>query len=385
MNTILARTVALVAAGVFALAGCADTEASVTPTRTTTDASETPNPTPTPSGEEETFLPFPAGAVIGVALPDSTERWTRVGSRFEAELAAAGFTPDVRYTADNFATSEQQEQILDMVDEGAKVIIVSAVDGTQLGPQLEAAKAAGVTVIAFDRLVYDTEAVDFYISYDMHIVGQLQAKALLRGLEERAPSQSQYTIELFSGSPDDPAADWFFDGAMSVLEPKIDDGTLVVVSDQTDRGETSTENWNSEYSGVRMENLLSSYYRSTTLDGVLAPNDGVALSVIEACHAFGAPIPVVTGQDSMADSVVSIMKGEQYMTLDKSMLPLVDHSVEMVQDLQKGTSPEVNDSHTYDNRAKTVRAYLLSPVTVTKENAAEVYKDNPDLYPLTQP
>ena len=381
MITIPARTVALVAAGLLALAGCTPSEPP------SPSASATPSATPSasPSPSVATFEPFPADAIIGVALPDTTATWLRVGAKFEADLAAAGFTPDVRYTADNVDVAQQQGQITEMVDEGAKVIIVAAVDVTAISAQVEAAKAEGVTVIAFDRLISDTDAVDFYVAYNMHLVGGLQAEALLAGLHANVLDQATYTIEVFSGSPDDPTADWFFEGAMAVLQPKIDDGTLVVVSGETLRGQTATANWDPANSRARMDGLLSTYYSGTTLDGVLAPNDIVAQSVIQACQAVGAPIPVITGQDSTPEGVASVMSGAQYMTVYESLLALVGPAVIMVQDLQQGNAPTVNDSTTYDNGVKLVPSFLLVPVVVTQGNAAAAYLDNPDLYPLTQP
>ncbi len=383
MNTFLARTVGLVVAGLLALAGCTPPDATSPSASAGASAGATPSATPTSGGA--TFAPFPADSVIGVALPDTTTRWTRVGAKFEAELAAAGFTPDVRYTADNVDVAQQQGQITEMIDEGARVILVAAVNGTALSAQVEAAKAAGVTVIAFDRLINDTAAVDFYVAYNMHLVGGLQATALLAGLAAHQPGETTYTIELFSGSPNDPTADWFFEGAMGVLQPKIDDGTLVVASGQTGRPQTATGNWDPANSRARMDTLLSTYYSGTAPDGVLAPNDIVAQSVIKACQAVGAPIPVLTGQDSTPEGVASIMSGAQNMTLYESLLALVDRAVVMAQDLQQGNAPQVNDSTTYDNGVKFVPSFLLVPVTVTKANAASAYQDDPDLYALTQP
>ncbi len=386
MRTTLTRAIALVAVTVASLAGCSPSAPQTTSMHTRDKASATPSETPTASttpDQAATEPAFPADSLIGVSLPTSALLyWLNSGDTFTSELQAAGFTPKVMYA--DYDVALQREQIRELVDAGAKIIFVAAVNVTSLGSEVEDAKAAGVTVIALDRLLLDTDSVDYFVSWDMHKVGTLQAKALLKGLSEAYPDQSSYNVELFSGAPDDPAAEWFFDSAMAVLQPKIDDGTLVVVSGQTTQSETSTENWSQVNSEARMESLLASYYSSTNLDGVLAPNDGVALSVIDACQAFGKPIPVITGQDSLPESVTSIMNDEQYMTVDKSPITLAKRAVVMAQEIQRGRKPPVNDNTTYDNGWIVVPAYLLMPVVVTKENAAEVYQIDPDLYRLTQ-
>ncbi len=168
---------------------------------------------------------------IGVALPQKTsENWVLAEKLFNDGLNGAGFKADVQFA--NGGVSEQQNQISAMVTKGAKVIIVGAIDGAQLGTQLKQAKDAGATVIAYDRLLLNTANVDYYVAYDNFKVGVLQGQALLDGMKAKKPT-GPYNIELFAGSPDDANAKVFFDGAMSVLKPKIDDGTLKVVSGQT--------------------------------------------------------------------------------------------------------------------------------------------------------
>lgn len=328
---------------------------------------------------------FAADSTIGVALPDKTsENWVLAGQLFTDGLTEAGFKPDVQYAPANNTVPEQQNQISSMVTNGAKVIIIGAKDGAQLSSQVEAANAAGATVIAYDRLILNTEAVDYYLAFDNFKVGELQGQALLDGLAAKFPDKTSYNIELFSGSPDDNNAGVFFDGAMSVLQPKIDDGTLVVVSGQTDVAQTATQGWLAQNARSRADTLLSGNYASADLDGVLSPNDTLARAIIEGVVAAGKPLPVITGQDSEVESVKSIMAGEQYMTIYKDTRALVAQAIVMVQDLQAGNEPEVNDTESYDNGVKVVPSYLLAPLVVTKDNAAEVYKGNDSLEPLTK-
>lgn len=328
---------------------------------------------------------FAADATIGVALPDKTsENWVLAGQLFTDGLTSAGFKPDVQYAPATGTVPEQQNQINSMVTNGAKVIIIGAKDGAQLSTQVEAAHAAGATVIAYDRLILNTDAVDYYLAFDNFKVGQLQGQALLDGLKAKFPDKKSYNIELFSGSPDDNNAGVFFNGAMSVLQPKIDDKSLVVVSGQTAVAQTATQGWLAQNAQSRMDTLLAANYQGVDLDGVLSPNDTLARAIIESVKSAGKPLPVVTGQDSEVESVKSIMAGEQYMTIYKDTRALVAQAIVMVQDLQKGNAPEVNDTKSYDNGKKVVPSYLLAPLVVTKATAAEVYKGNDSLEPLTK-
>jgi putative multiple sugar transport system substrate-binding protein len=325
---------------------------------------------------------FPANAVIGVALPQKTsENWVLAEQLFKDGLSAAGFQGDVQFA--NGGVSEQQNQISAMVTKGAKVIVVGAIDGSQLGTQLKAAKDAGAMVIAYDRLVKNTPAVDYYVAYDNFKVGELQGQALLDGMAKKK-ANGPYNIELFAGSPDDANAQVFFDGAMKVLQPKIDDGTLKVVSGQKDFNQVVTQGWLAENAQKRMDTLLSANYTSAPLDGVLSPNDTLARAIITSVKDANKPVPVVTGQDSEVESVKSIMAGEQYSTINKDTRNLVNETIAMVTALQKGQAPTVNDTKSYNNGVKVVPANLLPPVIVTKENAAEAYANDPTLAPLTK-
>jgi putative multiple sugar transport system substrate-binding protein len=325
---------------------------------------------------------FPADALIGVALPQKTsENWVLAENLFKTDLAAAGFKADVQFA--NGGVSEQQNQIQAMVTKGAKVIVVGAIDGSQLGSQLKSAKDSGATVIAYDRLLKNTDAVDYYIAYDNFKVGVLQGTALLEGMAKKKP-KGPYNIELFAGSPDDANAQVFFDGAMSILKPKIDDGTLKVTSGQKGFQQVVTQGWKAENAQKRMDTLLTGNYTSAALDGVLSPNDTLARAIITSVKAAGKPVPVVTGQDSEVESVKSIMAGEQYSTINKDTRNLVKDTITMLTTLQKGGKPDINDAKSYNNGVKVVPAHLLPPQIVTKANAKEAYANDPTLSPLTK-
>lgn len=328
---------------------------------------------------------FAQDALVGVALPAKTsENWVLAGDLFTNGLKDAGFKADVQYAGASTTVADQQAQISSMVTKGAKVIVIGATDAAQLSTQVAQAKQAGATVIAYDRLITNTKDVDYYIAFDNFKVGQLQGQALLDGMKAKK-AKGPYTIELFSGSPDDNNSKVFFDGAMEVLKPAIDKGDIVVGSGQTDIKQTATQGWKAENAQSRMDSLLNSTYNGKKkLDGVLSPNDTLARAIITSVKGAGKPVPVVTGQDSEVESVKSIMAGEQYSTINKDTRKLVAETIKMVQSLQKGDKPTINDTKSYNNGSKVVPSYLLPPVIVTKENAAEAYANDPKLSPLTK-
>ncbi|MBD3780380.1 MAG: sugar-binding protein [Micrococcales bacterium] len=368
MKKLTAALVAAGAAGALMLTGCSSERGG------STEGSS--------DGSSEAAAGFAADATIGVALPQKTsENWVLAEQLFNDGLTDAGYKPIVQFA--NSGVTEQQNQIQAMVEQGASVIVVGAIDGSQLGTQLEAAKDSGASVIAYDRLVKNTDAVDMYVAFDNFQVGVLQGQALLQGLEERK-GDGPYNIELIAGSPDDANSTPFFEGAMSILQPKIDDGTLVVVSGQTSFEQVATQGWKAENAQKRMDTILAGSYTDTELDGVLSPNDTLGRAALTSVSQAGKDTPVVTGQDSEVESVKSIMAGEQYSTIYKDTRELVAQTIKEIQLLQKGEDPEINDTESYDNGVKVVPSFLLTPVIVTKENAADVYKNDDTLFPLTQ-
>ena len=367
MRKIVKTSLALAAVAALSLTACSSRTADTT--------------TPAASGSASAAMSgFAADSLVGVALPAKTsENWVLAGDLFTQDLKDAGFKSDVQYAAASGTVADQQGQITAMVTKGAKVIIIGAADGAQLSTQVEAAQAAGAIVIAYDRLILNTKAVDYYVAYDNFKVGQLQGQALLDGMKAKKAT-GPYTIELFSGSSDDANAPVFFNGAMDILKPAIDKGDVIVGSGQTDIKQTATAGWKGENAQSRMDSLLTSTYNGTkTLDGVLSPNDTLARAIITSIKGAGKAIPTVTGQDSEVESVKSIMAGEQYSTINKDTRNLVKAAVQMATDLSKGKTPDVNDTKSYQNGVKAVPAFLLPPQIVTKANAAESYANDPKL------
>ncbi len=320
---------------------------------------------------------FPAGSFIGVAMPQKTsENWVLAEKIFREELAAAGYAFDVQFA--NAGVAEQENQIHAMLARNARALIVGAIDGSQLGGQLREAKEDGAVVIAYDRLLLNSPHVDFYVAYDNFKVGELQGRALLEGLAKRKGA-SPWHVELLAGSPDDANSQVFFNGAMAILAPRIEDGTLVVRSAQTTFAQAATPGWKAENAQRRMDTIYAGTYARAELHGILAPNDTLARAAITSAKSAGRPLPVVTGQDSEAESIRSIARGEQYSTIHKDTAALVRQAVRMVNDLQQGRIPAVNDTASYHNGVKIVPAYLLEPQIVTRENVREAYASDPAL------
>jgi putative multiple sugar transport system substrate-binding protein len=171
-----------------------------------------------------------AEGLVGISMPTkSSARWIADGDNMVKELEAAGYTADLQYAEDDIPN--QLAQIENMVTKGVDVLVIAAIDGTTLSNALENASAAGVKVIAYDRLIRDSGNVDYYATFDNFKVGVQQATSLVEGLKSRF-GDGPYNVELFGGSPDDNNAYFFYNGAMSILQPLIDDGTVVIQSGQ---------------------------------------------------------------------------------------------------------------------------------------------------------
>ncbi|MDE1156692.1 MAG: sugar ABC transporter substrate-binding protein [Neorhizobium sp.] len=309
--------------------------------------------------------------IVGVAMPTkSSARWIADGDNMVKVLKERGYDVDLQYAEDDIPN--QLSQIENMVTKGAKVLVVASIDGTTLSDVLKQAHDQGIKVIAYDRLIRETPNVDYYATFDNFQVGVLQATSLVKGLKadtEKGP----FNIELFGGSPDDNNAFFFYNGAMSVLQPLIDKGVLKVGSGQVGMDKVATLRWDPATAQARMDAILSSTYSDKKLNGVLSPYDGISLGIISSLKGVGygsgdMPMPIVSGQDAEVPSVKSIIAGEQYSTIFKDTRDLAKVTVDMVDAAMSGKEPTVNDSKTYNNGVKVVPSYLLKPVVVDKSN-----------------
>jgi putative multiple sugar transport system substrate-binding protein len=315
---------------------------------------------------------------IGVAMPTKTsERWIKDGDYMKAELEKAGYKVNLQYANDDIPT--QVTQVNDMVTKGNQVLVVASIDGTALAGVLKQAKEAGIPVIAYDRLLRSTDAVDYYATFDNLKVGVMQANSLIKGLEASGKPKP-WNVELFAGSPDDNNATFFFNGAMQVLQPLIDSGDIVIPSGETDFKTVATLRWDAAVAKKRMENVLTKSYSNKDVNGVLAPYDGLSRGIIAALKGSGygsggKDLPVITGQDAEIESVQSILAGEQYSSVFKNTQDLAKQTVKMIQEIAQKKKVDVNDTKSYDNGVKVVPTYLLQPVEVDKSNVKQVLLD----------
>ncbi|MBB4905550.1 multiple monosaccharide ABC transporter substrate-binding protein [Actinophytocola algeriensis] len=318
------------------------------------------------------------GALIGVTMPTrASERWIRDGDNVKKALEDKGYKVDLQYAENDIPT--QANQIENQITKGARALIVASIDAKSLSSQLQAAADAKIPVISYDRLLLDSPNVDYYASFDNFKVGVQQATSLLTGLKVLNPDGSPGTakgplnVELFAGSPDDNNSSYFYDGAMSVLEKYIGDGTLVVKSGQKDFKTMAILRWDPATAQRRMEDLLTSTYGSARVDGVLSPYDGISIGILSALKSggygtAGQPYPIVTGQDAEVASVKSIVADEQYSTIFKDIRELAKAAADMADAVVQGKDPKVNNTEDYDNGEKVVPAILLQPVIVEKSN-----------------
>jgi putative multiple sugar transport system substrate-binding protein len=315
---------------------------------------------------------------IGVAMPTKTsQRWIKDGDAMKSQLEAAGYKVNLQYANDDIPT--QVTQVNDMVTKKNQVLVVASIDGTALAGALKQAKEAGIPVIAYDRLLRSTDAVDYYTTFDNLKVGQLQAESLLKGLKASG-KPAPWNVELFAGSPDDNNATFFYNGAMQVLKPLISSGQIKIPSGETDFKTVATLRWDAGVAKKRMENLLTKSYSNKDVQGVLAPYDGISRGVIAALKGSGygsggKKLPVITGQDSEIESVKSILAGEQYSSIFKDTSKLAETTVGMIKQIAEKKTVEVNDTKSYNNGVKVVPTMLLQPVAVDKSNIKQTLLD----------
>ena len=325
---------------------------------------------------------------IGIAMPTkSSARWISDGDSMVKQFEAAGYGTDLQYAEDDIPN--QLAQIENMITKGVKVLVIAAIDGTTLSNALANAQAAGIKVIAYDRLIRDSGDVDYYATFDNFKVGVQQAESLVKGLKERFPDVKPWNVELFGGSPDDNNAFFFYDGAMSVLQPMIDSGDIVIPSGQMGMDVVGTLRWDGAVAQARMDNLLSANYGDKALHGALSPYDGLSIGILSSLKGVGygsgdLKMPIVTGQDCEVPSIKSIIAGEQYSSIFKDTRNLAAVTVKMVDAILSGGEPEINDTKTYDNGVKVVPSYLLEPQPVDATNYEQVLITDSGYYTADQ-
>ena len=318
-------------------------------------------------------------AKVGVAMPTKDlQRWNQDGANMKKSLEDAGYTVDLQYASNDIAT--QVSQVENMITGGCTVLVIAAIDGSSLGTVLATAKTANIPVIAYDRLIMDTDAVSYYATFDNYMVGTIQGQYIETtfGLKD---GKGPFNMEIFGGSADDNNARFFYQGAYDVLKPYIDSGKLVVVSGQVEFEKIATPSWKTENAQSRMDNLITANYATgTKLDVVLCSNDstahGVENSLDNAGYKVGENWPVITGQDCDKANTINMIAGKQSMSVFKDTRTLAAKVVEMVTSIVKGTTVDVNDTKTYDNGKGVVPTFLCTPVFADKDNYKTILIDS---------
>jgi putative multiple sugar transport system substrate-binding protein len=315
---------------------------------------------------------------VGIAMPtQSSQRWIQDGGNMKNILEERGYAVDLQYAEDSI--DAQINQLENMIVKGVDCLVIASIDGESLTNVLERAATAKIPVIAYDRLIRNSPHVSYYATFDNFLVGVQQGGYIVEALDLKS-GKGPFNIEIFAGSPDDNNAYFFFDGAMSELQPFIDNGQLVVKSGQTEFNRVATLRWDGATAQQRMDNVLTAHYSTARVDAVLSPYDGISIGILSALKSGGygtarKVLPVLTGQDAELPSVKSILAGEQTHTVFKDTRTLALRAADMVDAVLQGKPAEVNDTKTYDNGVIVVPSYLCEPVSVDINNWKEALID----------
>ncbi|MBQ7370506.1 MAG: sugar-binding protein [Blautia sp.] len=322
---------------------------------------------------------FADGETVGILMPtQSSERWINDGANMKAQLEEKGYNVELQYGEDD--TAQQLNQLDNFIAQEVDCLVIAAIDSGVLVNSEANAKDAGIPIIAYDRLLMDTDAVSYYATFDNKGVGTVIANYIveaadLEGLREAGESK---TIEFFMGSPDDNNALFLYNGVMEVLQPYLDDGTLVCKSGRTSFEETCILRWSQETAQNNCENILTSFYADEDLDIACSAFDGFAYGIKAALLGAGYTTdnwPLITGQDAEVMATKNIIDGTQTMSIYKDTRLLAEKAVSMVDAVLQGSEPEINDTEQYNNGAIVVPSYLCTPVAVDQSNYQEILID----------
>jgi putative multiple sugar transport system substrate-binding protein len=341
------------------------------------------DPTPAASTGGDPTPPPAAGDIkVGVSMPTKgLQRWIQDGDNLKSQFEAAGYQVDLQYGGDNIV-AEQVAQIENMISSGCQVLVIAAIEASSLTQALAPAIDQGVIVIAYDRLIRNTDAISYYATFDNEEVGRTQGRYIEEALD-LPNAAGPFNLEIFTGDPGDTNAAYFYSGAMEIMQPYIDSGKVVVLSGQTTQQQTGTADWNAANAQARMENLISSQgygpTSGTKLDAVLCSNDSTAQGAITALQASGYDpdtIPVITGQDCDKPNVGFLLEGYEAVSVFKDTRLLADQTVKMVTQILNGETVDVNDTTTYDNGVKVVPSFLCTPIGCTKDMVQSLLFDS---------
>ena len=364
------------------LAGCA---AAAPATTAEPAAAEEEAAAPEEAAEEAAPAAEATGKTVGIAMPtQSLERWNRDGSYLKEQFESRGYATELVFSDNKI--EQQVKDLENMIADEVDLLVIVAIDGESLSQVLADAKDAGIPVIAYDRLIMNTDAVSYYVSFDNYTVGTLQGQFVVDQLD-LDNAEGPFNIEFTAGDPADNNAGFFFNGAYDVLSPYIEEGKLNVVSGQTQFDQVATAQWNTETAMKRFQNILASYYSDgTVLDVALCSNDSTALGVAQAIETdyAGDNTVLVTGQDGDEANIANIVDGKQTMTVYKAVANEAVATLDLGDAILSGETPDEGliaasnwdfdcayDTSSYDNGTGIIPSYLLVPTVVTKDNMVD--------------
>ncbi|MEW4411334.1 multiple monosaccharide ABC transporter substrate-binding protein [Clostridium sp. AN503] len=360
------------------LAGCGGSQtAATTAAAPATEAPAAAGDTTAAAAATEAAKATTEGGKVGVAMPtQSSERWINDGANMKKQLEGLGYEVDLQYAEDD--VQMQVSQIENMIASGVNCLVIASIDSSVLVNVEEQAKNAGIPIIAYDRLLMDTDAVSYYATFDNKGVGTAIGEYIKekKELDKAKAEGKSYTIEFFMGSPDDNNALFLYNGLMEVLQPYLDDGTLVCESGRTSFEDTCILRWSQETAQQNCENYLTGFYADKKLDICASAFDGFAYGCKAALEGAGYKVgedwPLITGQDAELMATKNIISGYQTMSIYKDTRLLAEKCVTMVQAVLEGAEPEINDTEQYNNGKIVVPSYLCTPVAVDKDNYKEI-------------
>ena len=380
MKKFLAAVSSLVMLGAFT--ACGDTSSNESTNNNSNNNAETTTKADDAATEADAGADTnsAAGKTVGIAMPTkSLERWNRDGEYLKSQFEAAGYSVELKYSDNN--DNQQNNDIQGMIADKVDLLLIAAIDGSTLSQTLADAKDAGIPVIAYDRLIMNTDAVSYYVSFDNYTVGKLQGEYVVEALD-LDNAAGPFNIEFTAGDPADNNAGFFFNGAYDAVKKYIDDGKLNIPSGKKKFEQVATAQWSTDTALANMQNTLASYYSDgTQLDVALCSNDSTALGVAQAISSDynGKNVPIVTGQDGDIANLKNIVDGKQSMTVYKNVSDEAGVTLEVSKAILSGQTPDASlldslsaeatyDTSSYDNGVKTVPSYLLVPYVITKDN-----------------
>lgn len=322
---------------------------------------------------------------VGIAMPtQSLERWNRDGAYLDEQFKAAGYKTIVTYS-DN-KNEQQVNDIQNMLSQGVDLLIIAAIDGNGLNTVMNDAGAAGVPVIAYDRLIMNDNS-SYYVSFDNYTVGKLQGE-FVRDALDLDNAAGPFNMEFTAGDPADNNAPFFYNGAFDVLKPYIDSGKVIVPSGQTAFDAVATDQWQTDVALDRAQNVLASFYSDgTKLDAWLCSNDSTSMGVTQAVtqdYAGGNTV-VITGQDGDVANLRNIKDGKQSMTVYKAVANEAVVTLDLAKAILDGKTADASlisasgwdfecayDTESYETTpGHKCPSFLLVPDVVTADNMEE--------------